>query len=166
MYKCTYVADFSQWHSPSLCYKILLSQFRKVMSISKPVSDWAMQCSWCYGRWHFLICSLYFIRDIKLKSIKFCTWHDNVFSKSLTNYWKWQKSSNVSLLCILKLVKTIRFLWIKFEFCSFRKPVQYIIGEWDFCDITLKMEPPVLIPRPETEVYININTFVHVFVGH
>ncbi|BFY97802.1 hypothetical protein BsWGS_00842 [Bradybaena similaris] len=32
-----------------------------------------------------------------------------------------------------------------------RMPVQYIIGEWDFHDLTLKMRSPVLIPRPETE---------------
>ena len=31
-------------------------------------------------------------------------------------------------------------------------PVQYVIEEWDFRDITLKMKPPVFIPRPETEV--------------
>ena len=30
--------------------------------------------------------------------------------------------------------------------------MQYIIGEWDFRNVTLKMAPPVLIPRPETEV--------------
>ncbi|XP_033746226.1 MTRF1L release factor glutamine methyltransferase-like isoform X2 [Pecten maximus] len=32
-----------------------------------------------------------------------------------------------------------------------RMPVQYIIGEWDFHELTLKMRPPVFIPRPETE---------------
>lgn len=32
-----------------------------------------------------------------------------------------------------------------------RVPVQYILGEWDFRNITLKMRAPVLIPRPETE---------------
>ncbi|XP_048872954.1 MTRF1L release factor glutamine methyltransferase isoform X2 [Brienomyrus brachyistius] len=32
-----------------------------------------------------------------------------------------------------------------------RMPVQYVIEEWDFRDITLKMRPPVFIPRPETE---------------
>lgn len=31
-------------------------------------------------------------------------------------------------------------------------PVQYVLGEWDFQDLTLKMKPPVFIPRPETEV--------------
>ncbi|KAH3893380.1 MTRF1L release factor glutamine methyltransferase-like [Dreissena polymorpha] len=40
------------------------------------------------------------------------------------------------------------------EMCSKRLervPVQYILGEWDFHDLTLEMRPPVLIPRPETE---------------
>lgn len=32
-----------------------------------------------------------------------------------------------------------------------RMPVQYILQEWDFRDLTLKMYPPVFIPRPETE---------------
>lgn len=30
--------------------------------------------------------------------------------------------------------------------------MQYILGEWDFCGLNLKMAPPVFIPRPETEV--------------
>ncbi len=34
----------------------------------------------------------------------------------------------------------------------YRVPVQYIIGEWDFRTVNLKLQPPVLIPRPETEV--------------
>lgn len=32
-----------------------------------------------------------------------------------------------------------------------RIPVQYILGEWDFQGLSLKMVPPVFIPRPETE---------------
>ncbi|XP_012576036.1 PREDICTED: hemK methyltransferase family member 1 isoform X3 [Condylura cristata] len=32
-----------------------------------------------------------------------------------------------------------------------RMPVQYILGEWDFQGLSLKMVPPVFIPRPETE---------------
>ena len=31
-------------------------------------------------------------------------------------------------------------------------PVQYVIEEWDFHSVALKMRPPVFIPRPETEV--------------
>nr|XP_003707145.1 PREDICTED: hemK methyltransferase family member 1 [Megachile rotundata] len=36
-----------------------------------------------------------------------------------------------------------------------RMPVQYIIGEWDFRDINLKLMPPVFIPRPETEMLVH-----------
>ncbi|KAK2718998.1 MTRF1L release factor glutamine methyltransferase-like [Artemia franciscana] len=32
-----------------------------------------------------------------------------------------------------------------------RMPVQYIIKNWDFLDLTLFVSPPVFIPRPETE---------------
>ncbi|XP_068951735.1 MTRF1L release factor glutamine methyltransferase isoform X3 [Petaurus breviceps papuanus] len=35
-------------------------------------------------------------------------------------------------------------------------PVQYVIGEWDFQGLTLKMAPPVFIPRPETEELVNL----------
>lgn len=31
-------------------------------------------------------------------------------------------------------------------------PLQYIVKEWDFRDLTLQLLPPVFIPRPETEV--------------
>ncbi|XP_022302627.2 MTRF1L release factor glutamine methyltransferase-like [Crassostrea virginica] len=34
---------------------------------------------------------------------------------------------------------------------SERMPLQYVLGEWDFHDFTVKLSPPVLIPRPETE---------------
>ncbi|XP_077849059.1 MTRF1L release factor glutamine methyltransferase isoform X23 [Macaca mulatta] len=35
-------------------------------------------------------------------------------------------------------------------------PVQYILGEWDFQGLSLRMVPPVFIPRPETEVHPNV----------
>nr|XP_020484585.1 MTRF1L release factor glutamine methyltransferase [Labrus bergylta] len=35
-------------------------------------------------------------------------------------------------------------------------PVQYVIEEWDFRDLTLKMRPPVFIPRPETEELVEL----------
>lgn len=37
-----------------------------------------------------------------------------------------------------------------------RVPIQYIIGEWDFLDLTLQMRPPVFIPRPETEELVGL----------
>ncbi|KAK5644021.1 hypothetical protein RI129_007866 [Pyrocoelia pectoralis] len=45
------------------------------------------------------------------------------------------------------------------EYCQKRMerlPVQYIIEEWDFRNLTLKMSPPVFIPRPETEMLVDI----------
>lgn len=33
-------------------------------------------------------------------------------------------------------------------------PLQHILGEWDFMDITLKTAPTVFIPRPETEEFV------------
>lgn len=37
-----------------------------------------------------------------------------------------------------------------------RMPVQYILGEWDFHHLTLKVVPPVFIPRPETEQLVEL----------
>ncbi|XP_054742422.1 MTRF1L release factor glutamine methyltransferase [Anastrepha obliqua] len=36
-----------------------------------------------------------------------------------------------------------------------RMPLQYILGEWDFMDLTLKTAPSVFIPRPETEEFVS-----------
>ncbi len=33
-----------------------------------------------------------------------------------------------------------------------QEPLQYVLGVWSFRQLELKMQPPVLIPRPETEV--------------
>jgi release factor glutamine methyltransferase len=35
-------------------------------------------------------------------------------------------------------------------------PIQYIIGNWDFFGLTLACEPPILIPRPETEELVQL----------
>jgi len=32
-----------------------------------------------------------------------------------------------------------------------KKPLQYILGKVPFCDLEILVEPPILIPRPETE---------------
>ena len=40
--------------------------------------------------------------------------------------------------------------WIN-QITEDHKPIQYIIGSVDFCDIEVFIEPPILIPRPETE---------------
>jgi release factor glutamine methyltransferase len=35
-----------------------------------------------------------------------------------------------------------------------REPLAYILGEWGFRRLTLKVDPRVLVPRPETEVLV------------
>ncbi|KAK4299438.1 hypothetical protein Pmani_028286 [Petrolisthes manimaculis] len=37
-----------------------------------------------------------------------------------------------------------------------RMPLQYIIGEWTFRNLTLNLQPPVFIPRPETEQLVDL----------
>lgn len=47
------------------------------------------------------------------------------------------------------------------ELCSCRScnmPVQYLLKEWEFHSILLKMKPPVFIPRPETEELVTLIT--------
>ena len=41
-------------------------------------------------------------------------------------------------------------LWID-DIVLRNKPLQYILGSVPFCDINVLVEPPILIPRPETE---------------
>lgn len=36
-------------------------------------------------------------------------------------------------------------------------PLQYLLGNWDFLNLTLKVGPGVLIPRPETELLCEIS---------
>ncbi len=41
-------------------------------------------------------------------------------------------------------------------------PLQYLLGEWDFYDLTLQVGEGVLIPRPETEILVDeALTFLH-----
>jgi release factor glutamine methyltransferase len=34
------------------------------------------------------------------------------------------------------------------------KPIQYVLGQTHFCDLTIRVTPSVLIPRPETEALV------------
>ncbi|MCI8554525.1 MAG: peptide chain release factor N(5)-glutamine methyltransferase [Clostridiales bacterium] len=45
-----------------------------------------------------------------------------------------------------------RRLWTAVEERAAGRPLQYILGEWDFLDLTLSVGEGVLIPRPDTEL--------------
>lgn len=40
------------------------------------------------------------------------------------------------------------------EHINHHKPLAYIIGSVPFCDLTIHVQPPLLIPRPETEEWV------------
>jgi len=40
--------------------------------------------------------------------------------------------------------------------CQRGEPVQYILGHTDFCGLRLQVTPDVLIPRPETEILVQV----------
>lgn len=45
-----------------------------------------------------------------------------------------------------------------------RMPLQYIVNSWDFHRISVKLVPPVFIPRPETEVAFYVLIFCPVLL--
>ncbi|XP_067908207.1 MTRF1L release factor glutamine methyltransferase isoform X2 [Heterodontus francisci] len=70
----------------------------------------------------------------------------------------WQKIHNLSedVLARPLTAHQKQMIW---SLCSKRlqhMPVQYVIEEWDFRDLTLKIKPPVFIPRPETEELVSL----------
>lgn len=66
---------------------------------------------------------------------------ENVKKATLTENLSSEKTEQIWTLCSKRLKSM---------------PVQYVIEEWDFRDITLKMRAPVFIPRPETEELVEI----------
>jgi len=53
--------------------------------------------------------------------------------------------------------------WIE-ERVKNKKPLQYILGSVPFCGLEILVEPPILIPRPETEEWCNwlIKQLIHI----
>ncbi|XP_072308620.1 MTRF1L release factor glutamine methyltransferase isoform X1 [Eucyclogobius newberryi] len=66
---------------------------------------------------------------------------ESVMAETLSELLSPEKTQQIWKLCAKRLQ---------------RMPVQYVIEEWDFRDLTLKMRPPVFIPRPETEELVEI----------
>ncbi|XP_029358860.1 MTRF1L release factor glutamine methyltransferase [Echeneis naucrates] len=66
---------------------------------------------------------------------------ESLEQRKLTEFLSPEKTEQIWKLCTRRLS---------------RMPVQYVIEEWDFRDLTLKMRPPVFIPRPETEELVEL----------
>ncbi|MBS1988575.1 peptide chain release factor N(5)-glutamine methyltransferase [Candidatus Dependentiae bacterium] len=64
-----------------------------------------------------------------------------------------------SALCILNKIELLpvqqalldEWIWQRVEEY---KPLQYILGSVPFCDLTIQVRSPILIPRPETEEWV------------
>ncbi|XP_008317824.1 MTRF1L release factor glutamine methyltransferase isoform X1 [Cynoglossus semilaevis] len=66
---------------------------------------------------------------------------ESLEQRKLTEFLSREKTEQIWKLCTKRLS---------------RMPVQYVIQEWDFRDLTLTMRPPVFIPRPETEELVEL----------
>ncbi|XP_035008606.1 MTRF1L release factor glutamine methyltransferase isoform X2 [Hippoglossus stenolepis] len=79
---------------------------------------------------HYIIAHLFGAKTIQ-----------SVEQRKLTEFLSREETEQIWKLCTRRLS---------------RMPVQYVIEEWDFRDLTLKMRPPVFIPRPETEELVEL----------
>lgn len=76
------------------------------------------------------------VDDIILTSILECKHHE-LYSKDQT----------------LTEEQSLQFQSMRQRFDD-KEPLQYILGEWEFCGTSLYVDPRVLIPRPETEILV------------
>ncbi|NQZ02806.1 MAG: peptide chain release factor N(5)-glutamine methyltransferase [Bdellovibrionales bacterium] len=67
----------------------------------------------------------------------------------LGEQWSWGSSIEPSEEQMTELESLV-------ERCLAGEPVAYILGEWEFYGLTLKVGPGVLIPRPETELVVDL----------
>ena len=76
-------------------------------------------------------------------------WEDNGFA----TLWNILDHPTYDKLLGAKEVKKeeLEFFATMLERRIAKEPLQYIIGQWDFHDCVLKIRPPCLCPRPETE---------------
>ncbi|XP_017568134.1 MTRF1L release factor glutamine methyltransferase isoform X1 [Pygocentrus nattereri] len=105
------------------------------VTVEQAVSLWARLFQQ-HGISEPLLSSQYIIAHVLGKKTLHCVERSHL-SDSLTD----QQRENVWKLCTKRLT---------------RMPLQYVIEEWDFRDLTLKMRPPVFIPRPETEELVSL----------
>ncbi|XP_067025907.1 MTRF1L release factor glutamine methyltransferase-like isoform X2 [Acropora muricata] len=81
-------------------------------------------------------------------TVKFIIEH--VLGKKRT--WSWKVDDNACVITEEEEEKLEHLFQQRLK----RIPLQYVIGEWDFRNLTLEMRPPVFIPRPETEELVEL----------
>jgi release factor glutamine methyltransferase len=80
-------------------------------------------------------------------------YHESL-SSSLTNF---HKSSSCASLARQRLtVDQAGMLNDLLQRRLAHEPIQYLIGQWDFLEYTIKIKPPLLCPRPETEELVQL----------
>ena len=84
---------------------------------------------------------------------------ENIFFELLFFKKKWERVDYLLNKNQKLSPKEVSFFENSLEKLSKNIPVQYITGQANFCDLLIKVNPKVLIPRPETEelVYLILN---------
>ncbi|XP_055383851.1 MTRF1L release factor glutamine methyltransferase [Condylostylus longicornis] len=121
------------------------------------------------------------IKNLKYSAALFCTQKKILFGPVLEKWKEKFKKSNIGtfdfdMRCLMAHILQEDFKSVKpeslpnlqltedqmktlerlFECRLARVPIQYILGEWDFYGLNLKMQPTVFIPRPETERLVEL----------
>ena len=81
---------------------------------------------------------------------------ENIFFELLFFKKKWERVDYLLNKNQKLSPKEVSFFENSLEKLSKNIPVQYITGQANFCDLLIKVNPKVLIPRPETEELVHL----------
>ena len=81
---------------------------------------------------------------------------ENIFFELLFFKMKWERVDYLLNKNQKPSPKEVSFLENSLEKLSKNIPLQYITGQTIFCNLLIKVNPKVLIPRPETEELVNL----------
>lgn len=70
--------------------------------------------------------------------------------------YQWPEKNDAQLMLMEYDKELMKELEVKVERLVGGEPIQYVIGQTDFCGLTLYVESGVLIPRPETEGLVSL----------
>jgi release factor glutamine methyltransferase len=81
---------------------------------------------------------------------------ENIFFELLFFKMKWERVDYLLNKTQKLTPKQVSFFENSLEKLSKNIPVQYITGQVNFCNLLIKVNPKVLIPRPETEELVHL----------